>query len=242
MPGERQPEALHRIGNEADRLIRWRRRERLKDRFEIVPAEIGHQTCKIVVRMIADNRQCVRMTCQICFKLLAPGRPALEHQGRVELVGTIVDPSPQRITAGPREGTLQQLAVLDENDLPAKVLEQAGDLHEQAVGHHRVEALPVVIDHPPGVGQPVLPVFEQRLVNVAFVDLGVAHQGDHPTLGPFGFPALGMHVILHQTGKPSHRNAKTNGARREVDVVFVLGARRIALRATEGSEILQLIE
>ena len=63
-------------------------------------------------------------------------------------------------------------------------------LHEQAVRHHRVEALAVVVDHPPAVLEAVLPVFEQRLVDVALVDLGIAHQRDHAPLGPVGLQPL----------------------------------------------------
>ena len=137
-----------------------------------------------------------------------PRRAALEDERRVEHVGAVVDPLLEALSAGLGERALQQLAVLDEDDLPAEVLEQAGHLHEQAVGHHRVEALAVVVDHPPAVLQPVLPVFEQRLVDIALVDLGIAHERDHAALGPVRAPALGVHVVLHEAGKTRARRRR----------------------------------
>ena len=70
------------------------------------------------------------------------------------MVGAVVDPLLEALATGLREGALQELAVLEQHDLPAQVLEQAGHLHEQAVGDHRVEALAVVVDDPPAVLRP----------------------------------------------------------------------------------------
>jgi hypothetical protein len=69
----------------------------------------------------------------ILLELPAPGRAALEHQRRVELVGAVVDPFLQPLAARLGKGRLQQLAVLEEHNLPAEVLEQGRHLHEQAV-------------------------------------------------------------------------------------------------------------
>jgi hypothetical protein len=54
----------------------------------------------------------------------------------------------------------------------------------------------------------VLPVFQQRLVHVAFIDLGVAHDADHAALGPVRAPTLGVHVVLHQAGEARLGNPK----------------------------------
>ena len=71
-------------------------------------------------------------------------------------------------------------------DLPAHRAEQAVDPQEEPVLDHAVEALPVVVDDPPDIADVVLPAFEQGLEDVAFVELGVAGQGDHPAGGLVG--------------------------------------------------------
>jgi hypothetical protein len=48
-------------------------------------------------------------------------------------------------------------------------------------------------------------------------------------------------VVLHQRGEQRLRDAEADRAGGEIDVVDVLGARRIALRALEAAEILQLL-
>jgi hypothetical protein len=48
-------------------------------------------------------------------------------------------------------------------------------------------------------------------------------------------------VVLHQRGEQRLRDAEADRAGREIDVVDVLGARRIALRALVAAEVLQLL-
>ena len=193
--------ALDGVGDEAYGLIGRRVVEGLQDGLQVMPAEVGHELGERGVIVPAHDRQGIGMDGELFFQLPPPGRPALEHQRRVEHVGAVVDPLLETLAAGLGEGPLQQLAVLDEHYLPAEVLEQRRHLHEQAVRDHGIEALAVVVDDPPAVLEAVLPVFEQRLVHVAFVDLGIAHDADHAALAPIRAPALGVHVVLHQAGK-----------------------------------------
>ncbi len=241
-PWKGSAEALDRVGDVADRLIGRGGGKAFQDRLQVMAAEVGHQARQLAIVVPAHDGERIGMDRQILLQLPAPGRAALEHQRRVELVGAVVDPLLQPLTARLGEGCLQQLAVLQQHDLPAEVLEQRRHLHEQAVGDHRVQALPVVVDDPPAVLEAVLPVFEQGLVHVAFVDLGVTHDADHAALGPGGLPVLGMHVVLHEAGETSLGDAEANRAGREVDVGGVLGARGVGLRAAEGAEVLQLGE
>ena len=62
------------------------------------------------------------------------------------------------------------------------------------------------------------------------------------TIRPIGaFPAqtLGGKVILDQRGERRNRDAKPNGPGRKIDIVNILGAARIRLRAAIASEVRQ---
>ncbi len=48
-------------------------------------------------------------------------------------------------------------------------------------------------------------------------------------------------VVLHQRGEQRLRNAETDRAGREIDVVGILGARGIGLRALVAAKVLQLL-
>ena len=77
--------------------------------------------------------------------------------------------------------------------------------------------------------------------DVAFVEFGVADQRDHAAFGALDAPAVGAHVVLNQRGEQCLRDAKPDRAGGEVDIVGVLGARRIALRALVAAEVFQLV-
>ena len=109
---EGQAEALDRVGDEADRLIRRCGGEGLEDGLEIVPAEIGHQAGKLRIRMVPDDFQRILTASKVGLELLPPGGSALEHECGIQLVGAVIDPSAQVLAARPREDLLEQLAVL----------------------------------------------------------------------------------------------------------------------------------
>ena len=52
---------------------------------------------------------------------------------------------------------------------------------------------------------------------------------------------MGAHIILHQRGEQRLRHAQAHRAGGEIDVLAVLGARRIALRAFVAAEVLELL-
>ena len=139
----------------------------------------------VISRCSASSSCCSRMRRMPGYWLrsrrqrLAPARAALEDQRRVERVGAVVDPLPQMLAVGLGEGRLQELAVLQGDDAPADQLEHLADAAEQPVVDDAVEALAVVVDHPPEVPHVVLPAFEQRLEDVALVELGVADERHH---------------------------------------------------------------
>ena len=105
-----------------------------------------------------------------------------------------------------------------------------------------VEALPVVVDDPPDVADVVLRALEHRLEDVALVELGVADDRDHPSGRHAGWhEAVEQDVVLHKRGAQRQRHAQPDRARREVDLVPILRARRVGLRAPEGAEALELL-
>ena len=110
--------------------------------------------------------------------MLAPALAALVDQRRIERVRAGVDPLAQMLAVGPGEGRLEPLAVFEGDDAPAHHAEQRVDAVEQAVADDRVEALAVVVDHPPEIAHVVLPALEQRLEDIALVELGIADQCD----------------------------------------------------------------
>src|SRR5262249_1434467 len=139
------------------------------------------------------------------------------------------------------ERLLQQRAIFEDDDIPAEGLKQRLEPRPQALADHRVEALAVVIDDPPAIAQALLPAFEDRLEDVAFVELGAADEGDHAALGLLQTPTMRAHIVLHERGKQRLRHAEAHRARGEVDVVGVLAARGIALRALVAAKVLELL-
>ena len=172
---------------------------------------------------------------------LAPGRAALEGERAVKLVGAVVDPLTQRLAAGLCEGGLLAAAVLQDHHLPADRLEEVLDLLEQPVGDHTVQALAVIVDDPPEVADIVLPALQQRLEDVALVELGIAHDRDHAAgRALLGRQLVEAHVVLDHRGEERHADAEADRAGGDVHVVAVLGPRRIALGAAKGPEALEL--
>ena len=107
------------------------------------------------------------MAAEVALQMRPPRGPALEAEGAVEVVRAGVDPVAQNFAAGALERRLQELAVLHRDHAPADRGEELLDLGEQALGDHPVEALPVVVDHPPDIADIVLPALEQGLEDVA---------------------------------------------------------------------------
>ena len=239
--GERQAGALDRVGDEADRPVVIDRVECLDDGAQIVTAEIAHQPRQFVVAAGIDQPGNGSLIADLVGQALAPGGAALEYQRRVKLVRAAIDPAPQHLAARLGEGGLLQRAVFEHHHVPAEIAEQIFVALPQPFAHHRVEALPVVVDDPPAIANALLPALEQRLEDIAFVELGVAEQRDHAAFRAIEAPAVRADIILHQRGKQRLRHAQAHRTGREIDVVAVLGARRIGLRAFVAAEVFQLL-
>ena len=239
--GERQPRAFHRVADEAGRLVAGDAVERFAQRRDVVAAEIVHQRGEFGVAALLDQRRHRSLIADFVGEALAPCRAAGEHQRRVERVGAGVDPGFQLVAARLLEGGLLQRAVFEDDHVPAEIAEQLFVAFPQTLADHRVETLAVVVDDPPAVAQALLPAFQQRLEDVAFVHLRVAHQRNHPAFRMLSAPAVRAHIVLHQRGEQRLRHAEADRAGGEIHVVDVLGARGIGLRALEAAEVLQLL-
>ena len=184
------------------------------------------------------------MVADLVIEALAEGGAALEAERGIEKVRAGVDPGAQLFATGFGEGGLHCLAVLQDDDVPAEIAEHGFELFPQALGHDGIEALAVVVDDPPGVAQTLLPALDQGFVDVAFVHFGIADEGDHSAFWAASVvfaEAVRGDVILGEGRKDRLRRAEADGARREIDVVGVLGARGIGLRAAESAEGFELV-
>src|SRR3954452_12858512 len=106
--------------------------------------------------------------------MLAPGGAAFISERGVKGIRARVDPVLERLATRLCKRSLQPLAVFQRDDTPAHALEYSIDAGEQPVRNDAVEALAVIVDHPPDIVQVVLPAFQQRLEDVALVQLGIA--------------------------------------------------------------------
>ncbi len=123
---------------------------------------------------------------------------------------------------------------------PSKGLEDGIDFLPQSLVHDTVKALSVIVYDPPGIAQIMLPAFLKAFIDIAFVQLGIPHEGDHAAKLTITRPRFGFEIILHQRSEGRDRDAKANRACGEVDIVHILGAARIGLRAAIAAKILEL--
>src|SRR5206468_4158983 len=90
----------------------------------------------------------------------------------------------------------EPLAVAKLDDPPAAASEDFVEPLEHAVGAGRVEALAVVVDDPPQVADVVLGALDDRFVDIALVELGVADQRVEAAAVLFVEPAMGGEIVL----------------------------------------------
>ena len=87
----------------------------------------------------------------------------------------------------------------------------------------------------------MLPALEQRLVDVALVELGIADERHEPPLRPRLRPGFRREIVLRKAGEDGEGGAEADRAGRDIDVVLVLGPRGVGLRAAEAAEALELV-
>ena len=222
--GEREAPALDRVGDEASRPVVRDLIERVENRLDVVAAEIGHQIGQSGVVRSLEKCSDESVVARDLRQFRPPASPALEGQGRVEIVRAVVDPAAQGLATWLGEGGLKLRAVLDRHDFPADLVEEALDLGEQLLRHDAVQRLTVVVDDPPDVADVVLPALQECFEDVAFVEFGIADHRDHPAGRSIrGDEAALAEYVLRQGGEQGDCSAQTHRARRKVDGRHVLG-------------------
>ncbi len=213
-----------------------------ENRFHVVAGEIGHQALQRLIVVVVEDGADPGIAVEVAVEMLAPALAALVNQRRIERIRAGVDPFAQMMAVGAGKGRFQKPPIFQGDDAPAHHLEHRVDAPEQAIGNHRVEALAVVVDHPPEVADIVLPALEQGLEDVAFVELGVAGQRNHAAWRILGrHQVLEAKIILRDRGEQSHPDTEADRSGREIDGFAVLGPRRVGLGAAERPKALQLV-
>ena len=243
VPGDRRAPALDRVGEEAGRPVVVDRREGL-----------GHASPRSCRRGSPSAPPAPRRSGASISAVTSPWSPRssisrrrqtappMEGQRRVELVRAGVDPvAAARSPPGSAKAARWSAPYFTRTTSQPKALEDLLDPLPEPLAHHAVERLAVVVDDPPDVAQPVLPALLQAFVDVALVEFRVAHERHHPARRHVAPQSLARDVVLHQRGEGGDRDAEPDRAGGEVDVVDVLGARRIGLRAAVAAEVLQLL-
>ena len=241
--GKRQVAALDGVGDDARWHLAFQAVEGFVEYFEVVSGEVRHQLVQRLVRILLQQRLHPWLVAEVGKNPLAPHRTAFENKRGVEAVRTLVNPLPQGRASRFPERLLQPPTVLQRHHPPAHHAEEVVNLPEKPVRDHGIEALPVVVNDPPGVAQPVFPALVERLENVALVEFRITHQRDHPprwvVFGTTQF--FELHIILHEAGEGRDRRAQPHRTGREIHIVCVLGARGVRLRPAIAAELLQIL-
>ena len=171
--GEGQAEALDRPGDEQGRDIVLRGVESLDQRFHAMAAEIGEQRGEriVVMGLRGTPRPLPSRPRSACARRRRPDNaaPTARHWAAART-------SPSAPCC--RRARLQPLAVAQLDHAPAAASEDLVEALEHPVGAGRVEALAVIVDDPPQVADVVLRALDDRFVDIAFVELGIADQRD----------------------------------------------------------------
>ncbi len=204
-------------------------------------AQVGHQRAQLVVvsaSMMARALDRPRSASSACRQAAPPWKVSAEYRlfGQSSIQARNASP-PSRAKAA---SSLRPYLIV--THVPAHVAEQALDAAEQPVRHDAVQALAVVVDDPPDVADVVLPALQQRLVDVALVQLGVAGDGDVAAGRQVGAAKpVQAGVVGHQGGEAGHGHAQPDRAGGEIDLAAVLDPDGIRLHAAELAQPVHLV-
>jgi hypothetical protein len=142
---------------------------------------------------------------------------------------------------GSAKGGFHLLAVFQSHDTPAAGGEDVVEAAEHPLRGGGVERLAIIVDDPPAIADVVLVGLDQAFVDIAFVELRIAHQRDHAPGLVGRHHAVRDQIILDEARKGGDRDPEADGAGGEIDRDLVLGPARIALHSAEAAEILELL-
>jgi len=185
------------------------------------PAIAVDQRAEVVAAEVAEGReqlgvvQIARVELEPCAQVIR-GRP---QQPLVLLVWHLLDALAKLRPRG------EQRPVLDHHAMPSGRLEHRLQPTGGDVGHDAVQRLAIEVDDPHHLAERAHHRVGDRLPAGALVELGVADQRD---LAPAGrHVEVSRDVALRDRAPDRSRRAEPDRARRVVDRVRVLGARRI---------------
>ena len=238
---KRQSMPLDRVGDEAGWPVVLHPVETLEQRLEIVTGEVCHQPMQGVVGVLVEQVGNARHLAEVPREPVPPCLAASIGERRVGRIRTGVDPFTQLAATGLGEHRFQKLAVLEHDNLPFDRAEQVLEALREAVDHHGIETLAVVVDDPPDVSDIVFPRLEQCLEHVPFVELRVSGQRNHPPRRTAVRQSSQAEIVLHECREGRHGNAKTNRPSRKIHVGYIFGPGGIRLRAAQGTKTHQTL-
>ena len=215
-------------------------------RFElglVVAAEVREETRQLVVRHIRDDSGegiavAGRGGLDETRAGLGPGSP---DEDLVVLVGHLVDPFAQRLAARHREALAEPTAVLRLDRMPAGRREHVLHPPDPDTRDHTIQALAIEVHDHGHVAQTTQGVLQDRLPDVALVELCVAHECHKSAVRLLGDSVVEMEtqIAVRQRGEQRGHGPQSHGASREVDRVRVLGPRRVRLETAELAQTRQ---
>ena len=236
--GHRQAPALHGVGEHHAGPIGLgvRGAVGLLQHLQIVPTEVLHQGCQLVVGHVGEEGRHV-----VVGGGQEPGPQlgaAVGEQRLVLLVGHVVDVSAQVLASGAGERRPQEMAVLGLDDVPSRVGEELHQLVDLHARDDAVQALTVDVDDPHHVAEPLQRRVGDGFPDVPLVQLGVAHQSDEARR-PLR-AEVRLDVAPGHGGEQRRDRAQPHRSGREVGDVGVLRARRVGLQAAQRAQLRQV--
>ncbi len=231
--GDRETPPLDRVGEHDARAVGdlVALPIRVEQAAEVVAGEVGHERSQLLIADPVD--ECPQLVGAVVDEARPQPRAVEPEERLVPLVLHRVDVGAERIAARAGERVLEQRAVLRLDDVPPGAAEELDDLLDLLVGDHAVEALPVDVDDPRHVAEPLQGRIGDRLPDVALVELGVADECDEPGR-PLGHrPEVGVDVPASHRREERGDGPEPDRAGREVGDVGVLRAARVGLQAAD---------
>lgn len=118
--------------------------------------------------------------------------------------------------------------------MPAGRLELGPPLVDPDAGHDPVEGLTVEVDDPHDLAQALGCVVGHRFPDVALVQFGVTEEGDEAT--GRSCTEVGIDIASRRGREEGCRGSEAHRTGREVDLVGILGPRRVGLQPALGPQ------